>query len=63
MILTSNRTREFSDALCRRSFCFWMDYHEYEKEFAIVSSKVPGYDIWLAKQIRVFMELIRTWSY
>ena len=59
VILTSNRTRELSDAIRRRCFYLWMDYPEYEKELAIVRSKVPGCDLRLAKQICVFMELIR----
>ena len=59
VILTSNRTRELSDAVRRRCFYLWMDYPEYEKELAIVRSKVPDCDLHLAKQICVFMELIR----
>jgi len=31
VILTSNRTREISDAVRRRCFYLWMDYPEYEK--------------------------------
>ena len=59
VILTSNRTRELSDAGRRRCFYLRMDYPEYKKELAIVRSKVPGCDVRLAKQICVFMELIR----
>ena len=59
VILTSNRTRELSDAVRRRCFYLWMDYPDYEKELAIVRSKVPGIDLHLAKQICIFMELIR----
>ena len=59
VILTSNRTRELSDAVRRRCFYLWMDYPDYEKELAIVRSKVPGIDLRLAKQICIFMELIR----
>ncbi|MEC9070454.1 MAG: MoxR family ATPase [SAR324 cluster bacterium] len=59
VILTSNRTRELSDAVRRRCFYLWMDYPEYKKELAIVRSKVPGCDVRLAKQICLFMELIR----
>ena len=59
VILTSNRTRELSDAVRRRCFYLWMDYPEYKKELAIVRSKVHGCDVRLAKQICVFMELIR----
>jgi len=59
VILTSNRTRELSDAVRRRCFYLWMDYPDYEKELAIVRSKVPGIDLHLAEQICIFMELIR----
>ena len=59
VILTSNRTRELSDAVRRRCFYLWMDYPDYEKELAIVRSKVSGIDLRLAKQICIFMELIR----
>jgi len=60
VILTSNRTRELSDAVRRRCFYLWLDYPEFEKELAIVKSKVPGCDLRLAKQICIFMSLVRT---
>ena len=60
VILTSNRTRELSDAVRRRCFYLWLDYPEFEKELAIVKSKVPGCDLRLAKQICIFMGLVRT---
>ena len=60
VILTSNRTRELSDAVRRRCFYLWLDYPEFEKELAIVKSKVPGCDSRLAKQICIFMSLVRT---
>ena len=60
VILTSNRTRELSDAVRRRCFYLWLDYPEYEKELAIVRGKVPGIDERLSEQICRFMELIRT---
>ncbi len=59
VILTGNRTRELSDAVRRRCFYLWIDYPGYEKELAIVRSKVPGIDAALAEQICRFMELIR----
>lgn len=59
VILTSNRTRELSDAIRRRCFYLWMDYPEFKKELEIVRSKVPDCDVRLAKQICIFMELIR----
>ena len=60
VILTSNRTRELSDAVRRRCFYLWLDYPEFEKELAIVKSKVPGCDLRLAKQICIFIGLVRT---
>ena len=60
VILTSNRTREISDAVRRRCFYLWLDYPEFEKELAIVKNKVPGCDLRLAKQICIFMGLVRT---
>ena len=36
VILTSNRTRELSDAVRRRCFYLWLDYPEFKKELAIV---------------------------
>ena len=60
VILTSNRTRELSDAVRRRCFYLWLDYPEFEKELAIVKSKVPDCDLLLAKQICIFMSLVRT---
>ena len=42
VILTSNRTRELSDALRRRCLYLWIDYPAYDKEIAIVQRKVPG---------------------
>ncbi len=59
VILTSNRTRELSDAVRRRCFYLWMDYPEFEKELAIVKSKVPNCDLILAKQICIFMGVVR----
>jgi len=59
VILTSNRTRELSDAIRRRCFYLWVDYPGFKKELDILRSKVPDCDDFLAKQICIFMELIR----
>jgi MoxR-like ATPase len=59
VILTSNRTRELSDALRRRCLYLWIDYPTFEKELAIVQRKVPGLDARLAREIARFMESIR----
>ncbi len=59
VILTSNRTRELSDAVRRRCFYLWLEYPEFEKELKIVRGKVPDIDERLAEQICRFMELVR----
>ena len=59
VIITSNRTRELSDAVRRRCFYLWIDYPDFDKELAIVRGKVPDIDAHLATQICRFMELVR----
>ena len=59
VIVTSNRTRELSDALRRRCLYLWIDYPDAEKELAIVLSKNPGIEEKLARQITTFMHELR----
>jgi MoxR-like ATPase len=59
VILTSNRTRELSDALRRRCLYIWIDYPSYDKELRIVQRKVPGIDARLAQDVARFMESLR----
>jgi MoxR-like ATPase len=59
VILTGNRTRELSEALRRRCLYLWIDYPPFEKELAIVKSKVPNIDYTLAEQITKFMQALR----
>ena len=59
VILTSNRTRELSDALRRRCLYLWIDYPPFDKEVAIVERKVPGINARLAREIGRFMESLR----
>lgn len=59
IILTGNRTRELSEALRRRCLYLWIDYPEFEKELAIVKTKVPEVDAQLGMQICVFMKELR----
>ena len=42
VVITSNRTREVHDALKRRCVYSWIPYPAFEKEYRIVTSKVPG---------------------
>jgi len=60
VILTSNRSRELSDALRRRCLYIWIDFPSFEKEVRIVMRKVPGVNERLAGQISRFMENLRT---
>jgi len=59
VILTSNRTRELSDALRRRCLYLWIDYPAFDKEVRIVERKVPGINARLAREIAHFMEVLR----
>ncbi len=59
VILTSNRTRELSDALRRRCLYLWIDYPSFEKEVRIVERKTPGINDRLARQVARFMESLR----
>jgi MoxR-like ATPase len=60
VILTSNRSRELSDALRRRCLYLWIDFPGFDKEVRIVRRKVPGINEKLARQISHFMENLRT---
>lgn len=59
VILTSNRTREIHDALKRRCLYYWIDFPDYQKEFRILSAKVPGASERLATQICTFTQGLR----
>lgn len=59
VILTGNRSRELSEALRRRCLYLYIDYPDFEKEWRIVKSKVPGIDAKLAEQISRFMQQLR----
>src|SRR3989442_7920993 len=59
VILTSNRTRELSDALRRRCLYLWIDYPPPDKEIRIIARNVPGINQRLAREIAKFMETLR----
>ena len=59
VILTSNRTRELSDALRRRCLYLWIDFPDFEKELRIVRAKVPEIEEKLASQVVRFVEEVR----
>ena len=51
VILTSNRTRELSDALKRRCLYHWLDYPDQEAEVKIILKRLPELKENLAKQV------------
>jgi MoxR-like ATPase len=59
VILTSNRTRDLSDALRRRCLYLWLDYPSRDEEVAILRARLPEIDARLALQIARFMEFLR----
>jgi len=59
VFLTSNGTRELSEALKRRCLYLYIDYPDLEREREIVSMKVPGVDENLADQVARIVRSIR----
>jgi len=59
VVLTSNRSRDLSDALRRRCLYLWIDYPSFEKEVRILETKVPGINGRLAGQITRLVQGLR----
>ena len=59
VVVTSNGTRELSDALRRRCLYQHLDYPSFEKELAIVELRVPDAAGELARQIVQFVQSVR----
>lgn len=59
VILTSNRTRELSDALRRRCLYQWVEFPSKAGEISIISKKLPGIDEHLATQVVTFIHNLR----
>lgn len=59
VLLTSNRSRELSDALKRRCLYHWVDYPTLDKEMKIINKHLPGIESKLAKQIAEYIQKIR----
>lgn len=62
VVLTSNRSRDLSDALRRRCLYHWIDYPSLEKELEIVRAKVPAIKAGLAARVTEVMQATRTMS-
>jgi MoxR-like ATPase len=59
VILTSNNTRELSEALKRRCLYLFIDYPTLDEELAVVHLKVPALNQKLAKQVVEFVQRLR----
>ena len=59
VVLTSNGTRELSDALRRRCLYHYVDFPEVDREAKIVLTRVPGIDTALALQIARMVASVR----
>ncbi|MDH5399210.1 MAG: MoxR family ATPase [Cyclobacteriaceae bacterium] len=59
VILTSNRTRELSDALKRRCLYHWLDYPDQSAEELIINKSIPGIDQALTKKMVSMIRSIR----
>lgn len=59
VILTSNGTRDLSDALRRRCLYHYLDFPDVDREARIITARLPGISVLLAGQIARMVELIR----
>ena len=59
VILTSNATRELSDALRRRCLYHYLDYPTVDKELRIVQTRLPHIEAQLAGQVVRFVHRLR----
>ena len=60
IIITSNNSRELSDALRRRCLYLYLDYPERQREIEIILNKVPGIEERLVGQIVDFANRLRS---
>ncbi|MBD3679626.1 MAG: MoxR family ATPase [Rhodobacteraceae bacterium] len=59
VVLTSNGTRDLSDALRRRCMYAHVDYPDRQTELAILAARMPGIEAALAGQIVGFVQSLR----
>jgi MoxR-like ATPase len=59
VVLTSNNTRELSEALKRRCLYLFIDYPSLDEELAVVRLKVPNLNPKLARQAVEFVQRLR----
>jgi MoxR-like ATPase len=59
VVLTSNGTRELSDALRRRCLFYYVDYPSFEKELLIVETRLPEAPARLARELVEVLQALR----
>jgi MoxR-like ATPase len=59
VVLTSNNTRELTEALKRRCLYLWLDYPEVEREMEIVRLHAPEIDEHLARRLVEVVHMVR----
>jgi len=59
VVLTSNDSRELSDALRRRCLYLYIDYPSLEDEIRIVEARVPGLSVALTERLVRFAQSLR----
>jgi len=62
VVLTSNGTRELSDALRRRCLYHYMEYPNLEKELRIIHARLPDIQEKLALQVAEFLQKLRDYE-
>jgi len=59
VVLTSNGTRELSDALRRRCLYHYVDFPDVDREAKIILTRLPGIDTSLALQVARMVDAVR----
>jgi MoxR-like ATPase len=59
VLLTSNNTRELTEALKRRCLYLWLDYPEHEQELEIVRLHTPDLDERVARRLVEIIDQVR----
>jgi MoxR-like ATPase len=60
VLLTSNNSRELTEALKRRCLYLWLDYPDVERELEIVHLHAPELDQAIARKLVEVVHLVRT---
>ena len=59
VVLTSNNSRELTEALKRRCLYLWLDYPDVERELAIVRLHAPELDEQVARKLVEVVHMVR----